>query len=43
MGLTITHRTASTELVEAEGVTCAHRRFGRPRAVPLFLARTARL
>src|SRR3954464_14623829 len=34
---TITHQTAPTEFVEADGVTYAYRRFGRPSAVPLVL------
>src|SRR3954463_11825275 len=34
---TITHQTAPTEFVEADGVTYAYRSFGRPSAVPLVL------
>src|SRR3954469_16666704 len=34
---TITHQTAPTEFLEADGVTYASRRVGRPSAVPLVL------
>src|SRR3954468_19960876 len=37
MELTISHQTAATEFIDAEGVTYAYRRFGRPSAVPLVL------
>jgi len=37
MELTISHQTAATEFIDAEGVTFAFRRFGRPSAVPLVL------
>ncbi|HEY6762764.1 MAG TPA: alpha/beta hydrolase [Baekduia sp.] len=35
MATTISHQTAPTEHVEAQGVTFAYRRFGRPGAAPL--------
>ena len=35
MELTITHQTATTEFVEADGVAYAYRRFGRPSTSPL--------